>query len=421
MKKNRKGDMTPYDLNESPLKQNLFLMPIIWLACWFLTRPNRLNIKKINMEGLKPPFLVLSEHHGFADYYIAPLALFPHRANYVSDIEGFAAFGRGLYRAVGCIPTRRFVSSVSLVKNVQKVLQKKGGVAVIFPEARHSNVGTNSVLPGSIGKLVRLLKVPVVILKIKGSYLDAPIWDEHRRRNAPLEAQLEKLLDTSDIEEMSAEEITDMLNKKFSYDEYRWQHENKIAIEFSGRAEGLHTMLYQCPQCKSSHTITSHQNELLCNVCGCKWQMDQWGSLITQNEAEQRIHIPDWYESQRISVSDEIDSGNYYLNLEVEIEALPNHKGFVSLGSGTLTHTAKGFTVEIPNTFETLHFPTASLPSVHTECNYHEKGDCLVLSTRSCCYYLYAKKEILPLTKIQFAAEDFYTRQLYRESASLKC
>ena len=48
---------------------------------------------------MKPPYLVLSTHQGFSDYYIAPLALFPHRANYVSDMEGFAAFERDwLYR-----------------------------------------------------------------------------------------------------------------------------------------------------------------------------------------------------------------------------------------------------------------------------------------------------------------------------------
>ena len=48
--------------------------------------------------------------------------------------------------------------------------------------------------------------------------------------------------------------------------------------------------------------------------------------------------------------------------LKVEIEALFNHKGFVSLGKGMLIHAQEG---------------------------------------------------VLPLTKIQFAAEDFYKHQLH--------
>ena len=64
-----------------------------------MTRSLGLKTEKAGMEKMKPPYLVLSTHQGFSDYYIAPLALFPHRANYVSDMEGFAAFERDwLYR-----------------------------------------------------------------------------------------------------------------------------------------------------------------------------------------------------------------------------------------------------------------------------------------------------------------------------------
>lgn len=113
---NKKKNWKPFDMNKKPVKQYPFLVPLIWGASWLMTRRFRLKIAKENMEHIRPPYLVLSTHQGFSDYYIAPLALFPHRANYVSDMEGFAAFGEWLYRGIGCIGKRRYVSDVAVVK-----------------------------------------------------------------------------------------------------------------------------------------------------------------------------------------------------------------------------------------------------------------------------------------------------------------
>lgn len=401
--------MTPYDLAEKPRRQNPFLLPLIWGGSWLLTRRGGLKVEKQGLEGLKPPYLVLSEHHGYSDYYIAPLALFPHRAFYVSDVEGFAAFGRGLYRNLGCLPTRRFTRNTALVKNLE-TLAKGENIIVVFPEARHSNVGTSSLLPSSTGKLVKHLDIPVVTLKMMGSYLDAPIWDEDRRRNTPLEAKLELALDRDMIAAMDAPEISEFLNERLSYDEYQWQKENRIVVGSQHRAEGLHSVLYRCVYCGTEHRMNSKNAEISCNVCGQVWFMDEYGELRSYADTEDPIAIPTWYESQRAFVCEEIDRGEYLIDIDVTIEALPNHKGFVPLGSGRLVHCEDGFHLEIHENGEHLMFPAQGMSSVHTEYNYRGKGDCLVLSTQECCYYLYASKDFLPLTKIQFATEELYRR-----------
>ena len=157
---------TPFDRNRIPPKQNLFFMPFIWLACWWVTRKGKLRINKVRMKGLKPPYLVLGTHHAFMDFYVTPLALFPHRANYVSELEGFEAFGEWLYRQAGCLGTRKFVNDLALIKNIQRVIDRKG-ILVLYPEARYANVGTNSKLPESVGKLAKMLKVPVVVINMR--------------------------------------------------------------------------------------------------------------------------------------------------------------------------------------------------------------------------------------------------------------
>lgn len=96
MLNNKERDMTPFDRKKRPCRQCAALLPLVCGASWLMTRKNRMRIERIGLEGLRPPFLVYATHQGFSDYYIAPLALFPHRANYISDVEGFAAFGEGL-------------------------------------------------------------------------------------------------------------------------------------------------------------------------------------------------------------------------------------------------------------------------------------------------------------------------------------
>ena len=88
-------DKKPFDRDGVPPKQNLFLFPLMLLICKILTSKNKLKIDKHNMEGIKPPFLVLGTHQSFTDFYVTPLCLAPYRANYISELEGFENFGSG--------------------------------------------------------------------------------------------------------------------------------------------------------------------------------------------------------------------------------------------------------------------------------------------------------------------------------------
>ncbi len=404
MKVNKNRDMTPFDMKKRPCRQSPFLMPIVWGASFLLTRPFGLKIKRTDMKGLKPPFLVISTHQGFTDYYIAPLSVFPHRASYVSDMEGFAAFGDTLYRKIGCIGKRRFVTDMAVLNNIKYALHKNKDIVFIFPEARHSNAGTTSMLPDNMGRLAKYLKVPVAVLTVHGSYLISPFWDEEHTRKAPARAEIKLLYTAEELKELSEEEIQKQLEKELDYDEYRWQYENKIKINFKNRAEGLSNALYRCISCGSEFTVKDKGSTLFCEKCGERWEMSEYGQLINQKSGE-AIHIPDWYESQREQVRKEI-TADYRCGFSVTVQALPNEKGFVDMGQGRLEHSKEGFTLEIKG--ETLFFPTIALPSVQTEYNYKGQGKCIVLSTRDCCYYFYCTDPCFNPTKLQFAAEELY-------------
>ena len=169
------------------------------------------------MEGLKPPYLLLCTHHAFNDFKVTTAAIFPHRANYVVAIDGF--IGREwLLRQVGGICKRKFTNDVQLVRQIRHVLVKHKDILALYPEARYSLVGTNAVLPESLGKMVKLLGVPVVMLNMHGNYLNSPCWNLTPRGNR-LEADLSQILTPEELSKATVAEINETINEAFSYDE----------------------------------------------------------------------------------------------------------------------------------------------------------------------------------------------------------
>ncbi len=420
----KKINTIPFDTKRIPPKQNIFFMPFIWIACWILTRSGRLKINKVNMKGLKPPYLVLGTHHAFMDFYVTPLALFPHRANYVSELEGFEAYGEWLYRQAGCLGTRKFINDVDLVRNIQRIMKRKG-ILVLYPEARYANVGTSSELPASVGKLIKLLKVPVVVINMQGNYLQSPIWNLSKRKGVKLNTTITKVLNQDQIKEMSVDDINSVIADKMQYDEYKYQADNNIKITYKERAKGLHMPLYQCPNCNKEFSMTSEAISISCGECNAKWEMDELGKLIKvtrdDNSKIDFSHIPNWYEWERKQVECQIDAGQYHLDCRVKIEALPNAVNFIDCGEGRIRHEKEGFYLTFYDYRKgeetTMFFSSKSLFSIHTEYDYRsKKGQCVTLSTEEDTYFIYPLEEGFNSTKIQFATE--YLHKLSKKKLS---
>lgn len=412
--KNKKPVLTPFDRYRVPPKQNLFFMPAIWLLCKAITARSKLRINRVNMKGLKPPFLVLGTHHAFMDFIVSPLAVFPYRANYVSELEGFENYGEWLYRQAGCLGTRKFVNDIALIKNIKKVMERKG-ILVLYPEARYANVGTNSALPESVGKLAKYLDVPLVTLNMRGNYLQSPIWNLTKRKEVLLDATITQLYTREELKKASVDEINAKIAEFLSYDEYEYQYKMKMAITYPKRAEGIEMPLYRCPGCGAEFEMRTSGAEISCGKCGERRIMTEYGRMVRPDGSEDGFsHIPDWYEWERECVKKEIDCGAYGLNIRVKIESLPNAVNFIDLGEGKLIHNESGFKLifkDYGDTDEkTLSFAPLTMTSVHTEYDYRGKGQCITLSTLDNTYFIYPLEKGFNATKIQFATEYLYEK-----------
>jgi len=398
-----------FNMSKPAERQRNYLRPITWAVSFPEVWSHKTKIIKTNMEGLKPPYILLCNHNSFFDFKVATAAIFPARANYIVAIDGF--IGREwIMRKVGCICKRKFTNDVTLVRQLKRVADN-GDVAVIYPEARYSLCGTNAIMPESLGKLAKLLKVPVVTLICHGNHINSPFWNTANRHAKGNEAELTQIITADEILTLSVEEINRRIDEKFVYDDFAWQKEKGIKVKYPFRAVGLHRVLYQCPSCGKEYCMDSAGKKLKCKSCGKEWEMTELGELHALSGKTEFSHIPNWYEWERANVRKEVESGSYHFSAPVRVCSLPNSKGYIKLGKGTLTHDMNGFVLEgkYGGHSYRVEKTVPSLYSCHIEYNYLNKhGDCVDLNTLDDTYYIYPYNCEFSVTKISLATEELY-------------
>ncbi len=398
-----------FDMKAPPKRQKLRLLGYIKALPVLVAHKGK--ITKINMKGVKPPYLLLANHNALMDVDILNLATFPHRVNYVIAIDGFIGREK-LLRNVGGICKRKFTNDLNLIKHLRTV-RNNGDIVQIFAEARYSLCGTNAIIPESVAKLAKFLGIPVVFLKMHGHHINSPYWNLHNRKIKGIEAEMECIINKEEISSLPLEEVNDRIQKAYVYDDYKWQKEKGIEVKYKGRAEGLHKVLYQCPHCHTEYEMDSKDNILFCKHCGKKWEYSTLGELKAIDGETEFSHIPDWYEWEREQVRKEVEAGRYYFESEVHVDALPNADKFIHLGKAKLIHSMDGFHLtgyyKENDEHYSLDIPSSTTYSVHIEYEYLGKfGDCVDLNTLEDTLYVYPECEKFAVTKISLACEEIY-------------
>ncbi len=90
-------------------------------------------------------------------------------ADIVCTTDGFVGKNR-LMRIIGCIPAKKFMSDVTLVRDMIYAVRELKSSVLMYPEASCSFDGTQTPLPESLGKCLKLLKVPVVMIRTHGAF-----------------------------------------------------------------------------------------------------------------------------------------------------------------------------------------------------------------------------------------------------------
>ncbi len=398
-------------MDKKPKRQFWFFTWLIHVLSVILMG-RKTKIEKINMESLKgKPYVLLSNHHDFADFEVNSLATYPRRVNNIATLEGH--YRRAwLLELCGCIPKRKFTTDPNLINQCETVLNEYKSILSIYPEARYTPIGTTAIIPDSYGQLIKRLGHPVCVLLHRGNHLRAPAWGWRKKRRVKTLSTMKQILTKEDVESMSAEEIIEIVRRELTYDEYKYQKENNIIIDEPFRAEGLHHVLYKCPHCMCESKMTSFGSILKCEECGREWELSTLGELVAKDGKTEFSHIPSWFEWERAEVRAEIDKGEYSFEDEVDVYSLPNTKRFIPLGKATLKHMPKsGFTIEGHYNGQDYKIsrPVAGMYGVHIEFDYCyiKPEPCVQISVSDDTFVCFPNKRNVVM-KLLFATEELH-------------
>ncbi len=406
----------PAPVHRKPVRQRLlFRIILLLLSVWDLWA-TRFTWRTIGLEKLDrgEPCLVLMNHSSFIDLKIAARLLFTRPFHIVCTSDGFVG-KKWLMRSIGCIPARKFMTDVTLVRDMVYAVRELKSSVLMFPEASYSFDGTQTPLPDSLGKCLKLLKVPVVMIRTSGAFARDPLYNNLQLRKVRVSAEVEYLLSPEEIAAKSPQELNLFLQEKFSFDYFRWQQDNKICIDEPFRADGLNRMLYKCPRCKTEGQMRGQGTRLRCECCREEYELTEYGYLRPVEETEELIqtgkhftHIPDWYLWERECVREELISGTYRLEVPVVIYMMVNEKCIYRVGEGTLIHSVNGFHLTgCDGKLDYKQEPQASY-SLYSDFYWYEIGDMICIGDALRQYYCFPQNCGDIVAKTRLAAEELY-------------
>lgn len=409
----------PKEKYQKPIKPHWIFRLVLRIASVLDLIAVGFQYRKIGMDkiGKREPCLVLMNHSSFIDLEIAATLLFPRPFNIVCTSDGFV--GKSwLMRLIGCIPTKKFVSDPKLVRDMLYAVKELKSSVLMYPEASYSFDGTATPLPESIGRCIKMLGVSVVMIRTYGAFSRDPLYNGLRRRKVKVSADMECVLSPGEIVEKSPQEINEIINRCFDFDNFRWQQENEIRIPENFRAEGLNRVLYKCPHCMAEGKMLGKDTILTCQNCGKQYELTEYGYVKALEGDTEFEHIPDWYRWQRSCVRHEIEKAQYMLDIPVDICMMVNMKCIYRVGDGNLKHAAEGFHLTgCDGKLDYRQKPSSSY-SLYSDYYWYEIGDVICIGDSKVLYYCFPKAEGDIVAKTRLATEEMY--KLAKKSRALK-
>ncbi len=399
----------PQAKHKKPKRPNMLFRSLLKLVSLPDLVATHFKCEKVGMErlGKKEPCLFLMNHSSFVDLEIVSSLLYPRSFNIIATTDSF--IGKNwLMRQIGCIPTKKFTTDTTLVRDIMYAVRKLKSSIVLFPEASYSFDGKATPLPETVGKFVKQLGIPVVMISTQGAFSRDPLYNNLQRRKVNVSAKMEYIYSSDELKNTSAEEIHARICELYSFDNFRWQQTEGIKIDAPFRADYLNRVLYKCPACQSEGHTVGRGTHLRCTKCNKEYFLSETGFMEATAGETELPHIPDWYNWERSAVRKEIESGSYSISLPVDIMMTVDTKKLYRVGEGILTHTKEGFALTGCDGKLSYRQSALASYSLYSDFNWYEIGDMVCIGNQSALYYCFPKTDGDIVAKLRLASEELY-------------
>ncbi|MBR2341594.1 MAG: 1-acyl-sn-glycerol-3-phosphate acyltransferase [Clostridia bacterium] len=378
-----------------------------------ISLPSLMSVKfkceRVGMErlGKKEQCLILMNHSSFIDLEILSSIFYPRPINIVTTFDAF--IGKDwLMRQIGCLETKKFTTGAGLLRDMSYALNKLKTSILIFPEAGYSLDGRATVLPDSLGKCLKFFKVPVVTVITDGAFARQPLYNNLRKRKVPVTAKMEYLFSPEDIKEKSVEQLNAIIREKFSFDNFKNQKENGLIIADENRAEGLHRVLYKCPNCLTEGETVGAGTRVTCKHCQKEYELTELGEIQAVGADTEFSSVSEWVDWERDCVKREIEGGRYAFNEPVDIRVMVDTKTIYSVGEGALKHDENGFVLTgCGGKLEYKQSATA-IYTINADFYWYQIADTINIGDLNVQYFCFPKSDKVSVFKARLATEELY-------------
>lgn len=274
-------------------------------------------------------FMVIGTHTCFTDFYFLAKAIYPNRINVVAN-RYFCKLKatRNVLAPLQVVPKNLFAPDVETAKLLIQA-KKMGCNLGIFPEGRLSSDGASLPVAYGTANLIKKLALPIYFQTTVGGYFAKPKWRNSIQRIS-VDVRLEKLLSEEQIASMTEQQIQEVLDAKFIYDECKEYAKREKVKKNSVNVLGLENILYRCPKCGSEFKMTSTKNSLICGECGNQMIFDD--RYLCDGKT-----ISDYYREQKALLDSQ---ENFFMQEKCSAKRFNNKKGvFEDFCDGVCTLT----------------------------------------------------------------------------------
>ena len=394
--------------HRNPRKPSRLLAAVVRIASAPTLWKTKFSYTTERMELVgKQPCLILMNHSSFTDMKLAYGIFYPRPMGIVTSVDAMSGFLGKLMRFLGCTPTHKYVTDLTLIRDLEYMLKTNKTSVLMYPEAGYSFDGRATALPRKMGVLMKRLGVPVVTVITQGAFARDPLYNMLQIRDVKVSAHVKCIATAEELREKTVAELDALLAEAFSFDNFAWQRDNKVSIDVPYRADGLHRILYKCPKCGEENQMEGKGIHLTCHSCGKIWEMDEYGQLAACEGETEYSHITDWYDWERACVREELETGTYVLDTEVDIAVQVNLDGVCMIGKGRLVHNEDGF--YLTGGDGKLDYKQSPLMShtLYSDYYWYEIGDMIGIGDTEFSYFCFPGEDV-SVTKARLATEELY-------------
>ncbi len=267
--------MKLFHKNTDPQEQEAQRKTRVWrllsrlVALWLKKFHN--TQEQVPVEG---PFLLIANHASNLDpVYVAfssPRRPYAFVASEHLLRLGFVTWLLTRYFTV--IPRPKASMAIDTIRSIKKTL-KQGDPVVLFAEGDNTWTGVSGSIFPATGKLVKMMKVPLVTYRLEGNFLTKPRWAD-KKRPGFVRGSVVHVYQPEEIAKMRPEEIDRRINADIYVDIRQFPQADLQRFKGRHLAEHVERGFFICPSCGRIGTLSGHGNRILCGGCGSEMTID---------------------------------------------------------------------------------------------------------------------------------------------------